>query len=292
MSFESLPDDHTPQSTEVFLDTSIYCSRLKGSLFHERIARVLDLFSWKSTSSYTKTEYGNVVLSQAEYFLRKIDEFGSLERTVDFVANVLSHQFHPQKVVWAFNLLRGHYGADDVECTERALLSLRRLMKLGLGFVEEQCDRPIENGTDCYWARIGVHKRKDGRLYWKPPECHQNRRQCRLDEFFTRNKELFVRIKDAIDAMPEDMKTKQLQGFSEVIGEAMDDPAVLLDYHTGCIRLADAIIAVDGQNYGSMFSQNRKESELLTRVLGQAFYYLPPNPAQDVLVQKHLGTLP
>ena len=285
MSFENLLDNHTPQSTEVFLDTSIYCSQLKGSLFRERIARVLGLFYWKGTSSYTKTEYGNVVLSQAEYFLRKLEEFGSLEKTKDFVANVLLHRFHPKKVIWTFNLLERHYGADDAECTERALLSLRRLMKLGFGFVEEQCDRPIENGTDCYWARIGVHKRKDGRLYWKPPECHRNRKQCRLDEFFASNKALFVRIKDAIDAMPEGEKTEQLQGFSEVIGEAMDYPAALLDYRTGCIRLADAIIAVDGQNYRSMFSQNKEESELLTRVLGQVFYYLPPNPVGGVLVQ-------
>ncbi len=292
MSFENLHDDHTPKSTEVFLDTSIHCSLLKGSLFRDRIARVLGLFPWKGTSSYTKTEYGNVVLSQAEYFLRKLNELGSLEKIKSFVGNVLFHRYHQQKVLWSFNLLEGHYGADDAECTERALLSLRRLMKLGLAFVEEQCDRPIENGTDCYWAKTGVHKRKDGRLYWKPPKCNRDQKRCRLDEFFTSNSKLFVRIKEAIDAMPEDRKTEQLRGFSEVIEKALDDPTILLDYRTGCRRLADAIIAVDGQGYHSMFSQNKMESELLTEVLGQVFYYLPPNPEKGVLVQDNLEITP
>ena len=53
----------------------------------------------------------------------------------------------------------------------------------------------------------------------------------------------------------------------------------------GCRRLADAIIAVESSGYGCMFSQNVKESEVLTSLLGQVFYYLPPNPEKDVLVQ-------
>lgn len=291
MSFENLPDNHIPQSTEVFLDTSIFCSQLKGSLFRERITRVLGLFSWKSTSSYTKTEYGNVVLSEAEYLLRKIDEFGSLEKVLDFIANVLYHPHHLPKVRWGFNLLAQICGGNDNERTERARLSLQRLMKLGVAFVEEQCDRPIENGTDCYWARVGECKRRDGRLYWKPPKCRRDQKRCRLDEFFAENKKLFIVIKNAIDAMPKDTRSKQLQGFSELIEKAIYDPAVLLDYQTGCRCLADAVIAVDGQNYRSMFSQNSEESELLTGVLKQVFYYLPPNPERGVLVHNHQETL-
>jgi hypothetical protein len=70
-----------------------------------------------------------------------------------------------------------------------------------------------------------------------------------------------------------------------VIGQALDDPGMLLDYRSGCKRLADAIIAVDSKAYKSMFSQNVKESTLLTTVLGQAFYYLPASPDSGVLVQ-------
>jgi len=246
---------------------------------------VFGLFKWKGTCTYTKVEYGNVVLAQAEYFLRKIDEFGSLEQALDFIGNVLPVSRHSGKVVWSFNLLRRDFGATDAERTERARLFLRRLMKLGAAFVEGQCDRPLENGTDCYWAKRGVHERRDGRLIWQSPSCKRARKKCRLDDFFTENGELFSQIKSAIDELPDACKSQQLRTFSEVIGEALRDPNILLDYQTGCQRLADAIIAVESSGYRSIFSQNVKESELLSSVLKQAFYYLPPNPEKGVLLQ-------
>lgn len=285
MPFEELNDNHTPPSAEIFLDTSIHCSKLKGPLFRERISDVFRRFQWKSTSTYTKVEFGNVVLAQAEYFDRKLDEMGSLEKTIDFIGNVLPHRFHATKVTWSFNLLVNVYGEDDAECTERARLYLRRLMKLGVDFVEQLCDRPLSDGTDCYWARRGVHKRRDGRLIWRTPVCKRKNRRCRLDKFFLENQAIFKRIKDSIDKLPEEEKSAQLRDFSEVIGQALNNPQMLLDYRCGCKRLADAIIAVDGMAFKSMFSQNQAESELLTTILGQAFYYLPPNPNKGVLVQ-------
>ena len=158
-------------------------------------------------------------------------------------------------------------------------------MKLGGGFVENLCDRPLENGTDCYWAKCGVHKRRDGSLVWKSPDCKRTRKKCRLDDYFVENRDLFKRIKRAIDALPDEGKSDQLRAFSEVIDEALHNPTMLLDYRAGCQRLADAIIAVESSRYKSVFSQNIKESELLTSVIEQVFYYLPPNPEKGVLVQ-------
>jgi len=285
MSFENLTEDHRPSRPEVFLDTSVFCCMHKGPLFRDRIHRVLRLFRWKGTSSYAKVEYGNVVLAQAEYYLRKLDNFGSLAATLDFIGNVLPHRYHGAKITWSFNLLQNHYGTSDEECTERARLSLRRLLKLGVAFVEKQCDEPVEDGTACYWARRGVIRRSDGRLTWQSPECDRRNKRCTLDEFFDANRETFLHIKAAIDGLPENETTLQLRGFAEVIGEALDDPAFLLDYSPGCRKLADAIIAVDGRAYGNLFSQNIAESNLLTRVLNQVFFYLPANPDRDVMVR-------
>jgi hypothetical protein len=284
MSFENLNDAHRPSRPDVFLDTSIFCSMHKGPLFRPRIQRVLRLFRWKATSSYVNVEYGNVVLAQAEYYLRKLDQFQSLAAVKDFIGNVLPHQLHAGKVTWSFSLLENHYGANDAECTERARLSLRRMMKLGVGFVERQCDKPIEDGTACHWARLGVKRRTDGRLVWQSPKCERQNKRCRLDEFFTTNQETFQKIKHAIDVLPDTEKSPQLRDFSEVIGLASGDPGVLLDYAI-CRRLADAIIAVDSRSYRNMFSQNVRESELLTDVLGQVFYYLPANPQGGVQVR-------
>lgn len=286
MSFEKWTDAHQPTSAELFLDTSIHCCKHKGPIFQGRIATVLQQFRWLGTSTYAKVEYGNVVLSQAEYFLEKLEAFKSLDKLLDHVANVLPHRLHGQKVLWSFNLLVRHMSQDDADATERARCSLRRLMKLGLGFVTELCDKPPEDGTGCYWAARGIQKRRDGTLVWQTPVCRRNRKRCRLDDFFNENRDLFIKIKTAIDALPTDRRSAQLAGFSDVIAKALDDPQSLLDYRPGCKRLADAIIAVDSRAYGSVFSQNAAESELLTDILGQTFYFLPPAESKGILVKR------
>ncbi len=188
----------------------------------------------------------------------------------------------------SFNLIRGFADGDDYQATERAKLSLKTMMRLGTDFVDSLCDGPLADGTACYWADRGVEKDGTGNFVWKSPKCKRSQKRCKIDDFFAENRVDFIRIKDAIDATPEEEKSDQLKRFSEVIGKALVDPGMLLDYKPGCKQLADAIIAVDSKDYRSLFSQNERESSLLTRVLNQDFYYLPPNPDKGVLVQVNL----
>ncbi len=283
MSSGQLDDSHDPQSKEVFLDTSIHCCWLKGDDVTSRIRRVLSLFRWVGTSTYTKLEYGQVILNQAEYFLRKLKEFDSLDQLLFHIANALPPQQHSKKV-WGFNLLTHHFGRNQAEVTERARLYLQTLMRMGTKFVEKKVDGPLEDGTACYWAKRGVTEKRDGTLTWKTPDCKPSKRRCEIDTFFNRNREVFARIKEGIDNLPAKRRTSQLTGFSEIISGALTNPQCLLSYRNGCRRLADAIIAVDGQGYGAMFSQNVQESEILCRILGQTFYYLPNESSKGVLV--------
>ncbi len=69
MSLKTLTEEHKPISVELFLDTTIHCSRFKGPLFQPRIYFAFRFFNWRGTSSYTKVEFGNVVLAQAQYYL-------------------------------------------------------------------------------------------------------------------------------------------------------------------------------------------------------------------------------
>lgn len=162
---------------------------------------------------------------------------------------------------------------------------LRSLLRVGVALVERDCHTPLEDGTECYWARKGVQRRRDGSFTWKTPKCERRLKRCRLDEFFVENREIFERIKTAIDALAEEARSDQLRGFSEMIGRALQDPTVLLNYETGCKRLADAIIAVDSARYKSFFTQNISESDVLTSVLGQALYFLPQDQEKGVLVR-------
>ncbi len=84
-----------------------------------------------------------------------------------------------------------------------------------------------------------------------------------MDEFFSENREAFKRIKNAIDSLPHEMTTDELREFSRVIAAAIQDPRVLLDFRTGCNKLADAIIAVDSLGFGTAERRIRRRYGLV-----------------------------
>ena len=89
---------------------------------------------------------------------------------------------------------------------------------------------------------------------------------CKVDEFFLEHRDTFLAIKTAIDGLEKELLTDELKQFSRVIGEAIDNPTILLNYRSGCRLLADALIAVDSRNYRNLATQNFKESQVLTKV--------------------------
>ena len=285
MSFVKLDDSHRPSSVEVFLDTSIQCCFHKGKTLLPRLTWLLKQFSWKGTSSYCLVEYGNVILANAEYYLRKLHELNSVARVLEDVSHVLLPQ-HREKRTWAFSLIPT-LGKTEAERTRRAKASLRRLLKTGTKAVESRCRGALSDGTKCRWGRTGLQVRRNGEYVWKTPNCQPANKACNVDGFFTQNRTVFESIKKEIDGLSSDLLTEELRQFSEVIGKALADPSILLDYANGCRLLADAIIAVDSIGYKSFATQNFKESQVLTKVLGQRCYYVPNNPDRGVELLEH-----
>jgi hypothetical protein len=279
MSFAKLDDKHRPKSAEIFLDTSIHCCFHKGETLRPRLNWLLSLFEWKGSSTYSKVEYGNVILAAAEYYLRKLNELKSVTRLLEHISHVLPPQ-HREKRTWAFSLIQT-LGSTDVDRTRRAQVSLRRLLKLGTNAVDAHCDS-LADGTGCRWAVTGQQRGHDGTSIWKAPNCKRSVKACNVDDFFDEHRETFESIKSAIDDLDADLITDELKQFSRVIGEALKDSTILLEYKSGCSLLADAIIAVDSAAFGNFATQNYKESRVLTKVLGQDCYYLPNNPAKGV----------
>ncbi len=279
MSFAKLDEGHRPDSPEVFLDTSIHCCFHKGETLRPRLKWVLGLFSWKGTSTYSKVEYGNVILSTAQYYLRMLRQFKSVALLQGHVQHVLLPQHH-EKRTWVFDLVNTLARTEE-ERTRRATASLRRLLKLGTRVIEARCDG-LADGTKCHWGTTGLQRRRDGEYVWKTPNCKSSNKACNIDGFFVEHRHIFKSIKTEIDALDADFLTDELKEFSRVIGEALADPSVLLDYDRGCRLLADAIIAVDSRGYRNFLTQNYKESRALTKVLAQRCYYLPNNPEHGV----------
>ena len=285
MSFVKLDDKHCPDSTEVFLDTSVHCCFLKGDTLRPRLNWLLGLFSWKGTSTYSKVEYGNVILATAQYYLRMLRELGSVARVHEHIAHVLRPQ-HREKRTWAFSLIQT-LGKTEEERTRRAEASLRRLLKLGTIAVDAHCDAPLADGTRCHWGKTGLHRGRDGKYTWKTPNCKSSNRACNVDGFFVDRRETFELVKKEIDGLDAYLLTDELRQFSRVIGEALETPSILLDYSRGCKLLADVLIAVDSIGYRNFATQNYRESQVLTTVLGQRCYYLPNNPEHGVTILEH-----
>jgi len=285
MSFVKLDDGHEPGSAEVFLDTSIHCCFHKGETLRPRLNWLLGLFSWKGTSTYSKMEYGNVILATAQYYLRMLRELKSVASLLEHVAHVLPPQ-HRERRTWAFSLVKT-LGRSEEERTRRAEASLRRLLKLGTTAIDAHCDLPLADGTRCHWGATGLHRGRDGRYTWKTPNCKSCNKACDVDGFFMKHRETFELIKREIDNLKADMLTDELRQFSRVIGEAINTPSILLDYHHGCKLLADVLIAVDSKSYSNLATQNYKESQVLTRILGQRCYYLPNNPKHGIQILDH-----
>ena len=287
MCFVKLDNGHHPVSTEVFLDTSIHCCFHKGEILGPRLNWLLSLFSWKGSSTYSQTEYGNVILATAQYCLRKLRELNSVAGLIEHINHVLPAQHNKYKT-WAFSLIQT-LGRTEEERTRRTDASLRRLLKFGTSAVEAHCDAPLADGTRCHWGKTGLQRRRDGEYVWKTPNCKSSNRACNVDGFFAEHRASFQLIKKEIDSLDAGLLTDELRQFSQVIGEALDNPSILLNYDRGCKLLADAIIAVDSKDYRSFATQNYKESRVLTKVLGQRCYYLPNNPEHGVQILEHDG---
>ncbi len=272
-SVEALPDIKLPM--EVFLDTSIHLARLRGDDWEAKVDGELAKFGFKGTGSYVKLEYGNQILTQAKYYLKELKRRGSLEKLADHINNNLIPTLsdHRRKSLWFFNLLRRHFNHPDD--TERAVSSLRVLLHHGTAAVNDICDDVHDGGIGCNWAT------QDGPKWTNPYVSPGTKANCSLGQFFDEHRELFLKIKVAIDDLPDPppktrsrqslespWKTEQLSGFADLIGLACEDPTLLRKCKT-CACLADAIIAVQSDGYKSMFTMDIGESTVLCRVLRQ-----------------------
>ena len=73
MSFVKLNDDHHCTSSEIFLDTSAHLCFLKAPVA-PRLKWLLRQFRWRGSSTYSRLEYGNNILSVAAWCLNKLNE--------------------------------------------------------------------------------------------------------------------------------------------------------------------------------------------------------------------------
>jgi len=265
-----------PSSTSVFLDTSIFISSHRYG-FKKTIKGTLKGFQWCGTASYAMLEYGNNILPLAFYYYTNLKETGDLDKTADFIFHRLfskkSKNFrdpHQKRRQWFFSILRDSFGKDDA--LRRAKASLRLLLRVGTAYIRKYCDH-VHDGIKCAYAsqEVGPEKR------WKRP----SKANCEIDKFFVGKQKLFGSFRDAILRAPSSQFTMQLSDIADLVDKASHDPMILRDCKM-CPRMADALIAAESEGYGSFFTQNFKESDVLCPALRQTLLYLSQDPDQPV----------
>jgi hypothetical protein len=251
----SPPEDRPP---EIFLDTSAFLARLKGRSLKSKVDGAVALFTVIATCDYVLLEYGRVFLKEVKYFVNQLRDGTSLPDLCYHVNNNLPAKFHSKKITWLFNLMMNSY--EPAEAEERTRLRLEEILVNGTDALRRYCDY-VADEIGCPWAS----QRDD----WRPPgRCH-----CRIVDFFTSRRPLFLQIRDACLAAPED-PTGQLRTFAQVIEEADGHPEILCD-HRKCRQLADVLIAVESRSYRAFLTQNFHDSRVLCRVMGQLLVEIP-----------------
>ena len=121
-------------------------------------------------------------------------------------------------------------------------------------------------GTGCSRAEEFPSAGPEGLLNLAIRKCSRDDKRCRVDEFFRENITHSLEIADYIGRV--ESASDELHGIREEILGAIDDAARLLDGR-GCMRLADAMIAVDGREMDEFAANNDREWTTLAAALGK-----------------------
>ena len=254
---ESLPPD-LPE--EIFLDTSVFCARLKHDALRGRVEETTGRFSFRGTSSYVLLEYGNVILKEVKYFRNQLRRGMSLGDLQYRIVHEIPQPYNGNKLKWFFGLLQTHFNSPEAE--ERALLHMEEMLVVGTDEVRFLVD-DVRDGIECPWIEPSGD--------WKRPhDCHRRVDRCGIAEFFRENAAVFGKLKAACEQAVVDGQdaTGQLSRFADLIAQAQDDASVLSDY-SACRQVGDALIAVQSQKYRCFLTQNFHDSRVLCRVLEQ-----------------------
>ncbi len=259
----------------LFSETSILASRLKGNDIKKKIDAILKDYEWNATSYYCILEFGNLILTTAIYIKKNFDDGWNYQEVINYVVNVLAHQQKTKKT-WTHNILSEIYGRTEKEKNTNAIRKVKNIIGSSITSIEKRFDHIVDD-ISCSVVKDNINNLKRDNPCWKTPSCKQNKKRCKIDEFFENNKATFEKVKSVIDSCEAVIQTEQLKKFSEIIEKASANPKILLDYKEGCKKFADALIAVESHinKYNTFFTQNIAESKILCKATEQDLIYLP-----------------
>jgi hypothetical protein len=263
----------------VHIDTSIQIERCKAPKKAKVVEESLKAFRFKSTSSYAKYEFKNAWLRDLAYLYIASQKVGRLEDLLGYISDRLgAHPANRSRVSRCLQAVERFLSQVPGSISyEASLARVRSLLRNAILGAYPWWDSSITheyNGTGCVRAYEQPKELSGGKIDVSVPLCRQNNIKCIIHQFFERNKEHFLAIKQAIEKGSN--VSDKLKRTKEIIEEAQKNPRHLCDDGV-CRRLGDVLIAVDGLNMDCFAANNDKEWMLLADVLGKELI----NPVRD-----------
>jgi len=256
----------------VHIDTSVQIERCKAPRRSDRIQKALDIFGFKSTSSYAKLEFKRAWLQRLSYLYYASQQVERDDELIGFINDRLgSHPGHRNRLTTCLEGIEAFLSRINESLSPRVrLIRLQSHIRCAILGAYKWWDCSVTHeytGTRCKRASEQPREFLDGRIDVSIPNCRRNKIECSIHRFFEQNKSIFINVKDRIIALG-DKASAELTRAADIIQSAEDNPEILCDNQT-CAKLGDALIAVDGSAMECFAANNDKEWQLLSEVLGK-----------------------
>jgi hypothetical protein len=253
----------------VHIDTSLQVERCKTLKKAQIVEQALKNFGFKSTSSYAKLEFKRAWLQRLSYLYSASQNIGRLDELIDYIKDKLgAHPKQQRRLNTCLEAIVSFLSTINESLSPAAqLIRLRSHIRSAVLGAYAWWDFSVTHeykGTGCVRAEEQPRELSGGKLDVAIPWCRQNNIKCIIHQFFERNKEHFLAIKQAIEKGSN--VSDELKRTKEIIEEAQRNPKYLCGDHI-CTKLGDALIAIDGLDMDCFAANNDDEWTMLSEVL-------------------------
>lgn len=256
----------------VHIDTSLQIERCKAPKKAQIVERSLKVFRFKSTSSYARYEFKRAWLRDLAYIYSALQEVNRIEELLGYVNDKLNaHPSNRRRVSRCIQGIESFLSKNPGNISyEASFIRLRSHIGNAILDAYNWWDHSITHeydGIGCCRAAEQPRQLAGGKIDVSIPQCRQNKIKCAIHQFFEKNRDHFIAIKLAIEALGDNV-SKELQETQKIIQDAERNPKYLCD-DRNCRTLGDSLIAIDGLNMDCFAANNDKEWALLSKVLGK-----------------------
>jgi len=224
----------------------------------------LQSFDLTTTGLIVGQEFKRRLLKDARYLLDLFVRYESFAQVHRHIVDVLtSLQRRKQRI--SLQMLSTLIEDDsDADCTERAILLLRGLLRDGLYEFDESVGHVIQK-SQCGCARQNI-RRSGNRYHFGDEKCSSKVGECGIRGFLESRRPQIQNILFSLEAVPAAELTSELTIAVEFVRAFLDAPDRIRN-RDPCMTVGDLLIALESVGVPTFYTMNGKESQHLCRAL-------------------------